>query len=71
MLNEELDPLGFWVSWVKRISQVSTKMTASSLKSRSEILRFTKDAPQVDLSDVLPRIQSIQVLKSMGASIHP
>ena len=54
----------------KGISRVSAKMTASSAKYRSEILTFPKDAPQLDLSDILPRIQSIQVLKSVGASTH-
>uniref|UniRef100_A0A8C4QS11 ETS domain-containing protein n=1 Tax=Eptatretus burgeri TaxID=7764 RepID=A0A8C4QS11_EPTBU len=45
----------------KRISKVSSKMTASSAKSRSEILTFPNDAPQLDLFDILPRIQSRQV----------
>uniref|UniRef100_A0A8C4NBD7 Signal peptide, CUB domain and EGF like domain containing 3 n=1 Tax=Eptatretus burgeri TaxID=7764 RepID=A0A8C4NBD7_EPTBU len=47
----------------KRICRVSAKMTASSEKSRSEILTLQNDAPQLELSDILPRIQSIQVLK--------
>ena len=55
----------------KRISKVSAKMTASSTKSRSEILTFPNDAPQLDHFNILPRIQSIQVLKSVGASTHP
>uniref|UniRef100_A0A8C4R4U9 Uncharacterized protein n=1 Tax=Eptatretus burgeri TaxID=7764 RepID=A0A8C4R4U9_EPTBU len=38
-------------------------MTASSAKSKSEILTFPKDPLQLDLSAILPRIQSIQVLK--------
>ena len=41
-------------------------MTASSAKSKSEILTFPNNAPQLDLSDDLPRIQSIQALKSVG-----
>ena len=32
----------------KRISRVSAKMTASSAKSRSEILTFPNNAPQLD-----------------------
>ena len=55
----------------KRISRVSAKMTASSVKSRSESLTFQNYAPQLDLSNILPRIQSIQVLKSVAAHTHP
>jgi len=55
----------------KRISRVYAKMTASSAKSRSEILTFPNDALQLDLSDILPRIQSVQSLKSVGASTYP
>ena len=34
-------------------------------------LDFANDAPQLDLSNILTRIQSTQVLKSVGASTHP
>ena len=44
----------------------------SELHSGTESAVETElDAPQLDLSDILPRIQSIQVLKSVGASTHP
>ena len=46
-------------------------MTASSAKSRSEILALLSDAPQLHLSNILPRIQSIKVLKIVGAVYTP
>ena len=55
----------------KKISRVSAKITASFAKSRSEIVTFPNNAPMLDLSDILPRIQSIQALESVGASTHP
>jgi len=67
--SQQLQLLIQHIKGPKRICIVSAKMTAS--KSRSEILTFPIDAPQHDLSDILPRIQSIQVLKSAGASTPP
>ena len=52
-------------------TRITAKMSASSAKSRSEILTFPNDAPQIDLSDILPIIQSIQALKSVGGQYMP
>ena len=76
MIQETRNPSGSDFSFStlrapERISKVSAKMTASSEKSRSEILTFPNYAPQLDLSDILPIIQSIQVVKSVGARPHP
>ena len=74
--KETRNPSGYDSSFstsraAKRISRVSAKMTASFAKSSSEILTFPKDATQLNLSGILPRIQSIKALKSVEASTHP